>query len=96
MNDGSSLSHTKWDCKYHLVWIPKCRRKVLFGQLRKYLGPVFRELAQQRESVVLEGCICLDHVHAHIDPDRSKRQVELFYQIVQFPNPVHKRSNTGS
>jgi REP-associated tyrosine transposase len=45
MNDFQSLSHTVWDCKYHLVWIPKCRRKVLYGQLKKQLGSVFHELA---------------------------------------------------
>ena len=48
MNDFRSLSHTTWDCKYHLIWIPKYRKKVLFGSLRKYLG-VFRELALQRD-----------------------------------------------
>jgi putative transposase len=48
MNDCQSLSHTVWDCKYHLVWIPKCRRKVLYGQLRTHLGSVFHELAIQR------------------------------------------------
>ncbi|MBW2084175.1 MAG: transposase, partial [Deltaproteobacteria bacterium] len=41
MRDIQSLSHTTWDCKYHLVWIPKCRKKVLYGELRKYLGEVF-------------------------------------------------------
>ena len=50
-----SLKHTKWDCKYHIVWIPKYRKKVLYGQLRKYLGEVIRELAQQKESKVWEG-----------------------------------------
>ena len=66
MDDGWSLSHTKWDCKYHIVWIPKCRRKVLFGKLRKDLGQVFRSLARQRECEVLEGHLCLDHVHVYI------------------------------
>ena len=45
-----SLSHTKWDCKYHVVFIPKCRRKTLYGELRKYMGEVFRKLAAQKES----------------------------------------------
>ncbi len=57
MNDVTSLSHTRWECKYHVVWIPKGRRKVLFGQLRKNLGEVFHELARQKESKVLEGSI---------------------------------------
>ena len=55
MNNINSLSHSKWECKYHVVWIPKCRRKPLFGQLRKYLGEVFHDLARQKESKILEG-----------------------------------------
>jgi putative transposase len=43
MDETESLSHTKWDCKYHVVFIPKCRRKALYGQLRRNLGEVFRE-----------------------------------------------------
>jgi putative transposase len=66
MNDVTSLSHTRWECKYHVVWIPKCRRKVLFGQLRKNLGEVFHELARQKESKVLEGHLQPDHVHMMI------------------------------
>ena len=58
-----SLKHTKWDCKYHIVWIPKYRRKVLYGDLRKYLGEVLSDLAQQKESKVLEGHFMSDHVH---------------------------------
>ena len=63
MNNIQSLSHAKWDCKFHVVWIPKCRRKVLYGQLRKNLGEVFHELARQKESKVLEGHLQPDHVH---------------------------------
>jgi putative transposase len=63
MNDFQSLSHTTWDCKYHLVWIPKYRKKVIYGQLRKYLGEVFRELALRKESKVIEGHLIGDHVH---------------------------------
>ncbi|MCJ2163037.1 MULTISPECIES: IS200/IS605 family transposase [unclassified Pseudodesulfovibrio] len=66
MKCNSSLCHTKWDCKYHIVWIPKYRRKVLFGKLRNYLGDVFHKLAAQRESKILEGHLCVDHVHMYI------------------------------
>lgn len=66
MNNVQSLCHSVWDCKYHVVWIPKCRRKVLFGRLRKYLGEVIRELARQKESQVLEGHLCPDHVHVYL------------------------------
>ena len=63
MNDYQSLSHTKWACKYPVVFIPKYRRKVLYGQLRSHLGEVFRELARQKESAIEEGHLQPDHVH---------------------------------
>jgi putative transposase len=63
MERYESLHHTKWDCKYHLVWIPKYRRKVLYGQIRKELGPILRELGLQKESKVVEGGLKGDHVH---------------------------------
>ena len=66
MNDVLSVSHAVWECKYHIVWIPKYRRKVFYGQLRKHLGEVFRELARQRESRVEEGHLMADHVHMFI------------------------------
>lgn len=77
MNDASSLNHTRWECKYHIIWIPKYRKKVLFGQLRKYLGQVFRDLARSRESEVIEGHLSLDHVHIliSIPPKYSVAQV---------------------
>ena len=58
-----SLSHSKWDCRYHIVFIPKCRKKELYGKIRKFLGPVFHELAGQRGSEILEGHMVQDHVH---------------------------------
>ena len=66
MNNIQSLCHSVWDCKYHIVWIPKCCRKVLYGRIRQDLGEVIRELARQRESVVLEGHLCSDHIHVYI------------------------------
>jgi len=58
-----NLKHTKWECKYHVVFIPKYRRKVMYGQIRQELGPIMRELAQQKESEVEEGHLRADHVH---------------------------------
>ena len=66
MDEFQSLSHTKWDCKYHVVFIPKCRRRTLYAQLRKDLGEVFRRLASQRESRIEEGHLMCDHVHMMI------------------------------
>ena len=66
MDEFESLSHTKWDCKYHVVFIPKCRRKSLYVQLRVHLGELFRRLAAQRDSRIEEGHLLLDHVHMMI------------------------------
>ncbi len=63
MKEYQSLSHTRWDCKYHVVFIPKRRKKAMFGVLRKHLGEMFRELAQHKESEVVEGHLMPDHVH---------------------------------
>lgn len=61
-----SLSHSKWDCKYHIVFVPKGRKKVLYGKIRKFLGPVLRELSNQRECKIIEGHMVQDHVHMMI------------------------------
>lgn len=66
MDKIESLNHTKWDCKYHVVFIPKFRRKILYGELRKHLGDVFRTLAQHKESRIEEGHLQPDHVHMMI------------------------------
>ena len=63
MKDYKSLCHTRWDCKYHVVFIPKRRKKKIYGLLRKHLGEIFHELAHQKESSVEEGHLHQDHVH---------------------------------
>lgn len=63
MDDNQSLNHTKWECKYHVVFIPKYRRKALYAELRRHLGLVFRTLTEQKESRVEEGHLMADHVH---------------------------------
>lgn len=63
MNEYESLSHSVWDCKYHVVWIPKYRKKVLYGQLRAHMGDIIRELARQKECRVEEGHLMSDHIH---------------------------------
>ena len=77
MNNVQCLSHTKWDCKYHVVWIPKYRRKMLYGELRKNLGEVLHELARQKESKIEEGHLQEDHIHMliSIPPKYSVAQV---------------------
>ena len=63
MRDYKSLSHTRWDCKYHVVFIPKKRQKLIYGDLRKYLGEIFHDLAKRRGIVIEEGHLMRDHVH---------------------------------
>ena len=63
MRDYKSLAHTKWDCKYHVVFIPKYRKKVIYGDLRKHMGEIFHELAGYRECQIEEGHLMGDHVH---------------------------------
>ena len=80
MDEIESLSHSKWECKYHVVFIPKCRRRTLYGQLRRHLGEVFHRLARQKESSILEGHLMLDHVHMliSIPPKYAVSQVVGF------------------
>jgi putative transposase len=63
MDDYKSLSHSVWDCKFHVVFIPKYRKKVVYGESRRELGKVFRTLARQKECEVEEGHLMPDHVH---------------------------------
>ncbi len=63
MKDIGSLSHTQWECKYHVVFIPKYRRKAMYKELRQYLGNLFDDWARQKECRIIEGHLCLDHVH---------------------------------
>jgi REP element-mobilizing transposase RayT len=80
MDEHQSLSHTVWDCKYHVVFIPKCRRRTLYLELRKHLGEVFRKLAVQKEAKIEEGHLMPDHVHMMISipPKYSVSQVVGF------------------
>ena len=63
MDESESLSHSQWECKYHVVFIPKCRRRTLYEHLRRHLGEVFDKLAKQKESRLEEGHLMADHVH---------------------------------
>ena len=80
MPDIETLSHTTWDCKYHVVFIPKYRRKALYHELRRHLGEVFRALAEQKECRIAEGHLMGDHVHRllSIPPKYSVAQVVGF------------------
>ena len=80
MNDYQNLKHTKWECKYHVIFIPKYRKKTIYGQLREELTSVLKELARQRESRIEEGHLMKDHVHMllSVPPKYSVAQVVGF------------------
>jgi putative transposase len=77
MDNAESLSNTRWECKYHAVFIPKYRRKTLYFELRRQLGELFRKLAERKESEIEEGHLLADHVHMliAIPPKYSVSQV---------------------
>jgi putative transposase len=63
MHDWASLSHVRWECKYHVVITPKYRKKVVYGRLRRQIGPILRELCRQKGVEMLEGHSMADHIH---------------------------------
>jgi putative transposase len=75
-----SLSHTQWECKYHVIFLPKYRRKVLYGEVKRYLGEIFHELVKRKESKILQGHLHKDHVHIlmEIPPKYSVSEVVGF------------------
>ena len=80
MITSESLKHTKWECKYHVVWIPKYRKKSLYKELRRHLVELLKDLASQKECKILEGHLVSDHVHIllSIPPKYSVSQVVGF------------------
>jgi putative transposase len=63
MTEFQSLAHSKWDCKYHVVFVPKCRKKILYGRIRTFLIPQFKELARQKDCNIIKSNMVQDHVH---------------------------------
>ena len=61
--DSKSLSHTKWKCQYHIVFIPKYRKKVLFGQIRNDVREIIQALCKYKSIEIISGAVCIDHVH---------------------------------
>jgi len=95
MSDYRSLSHAKWECKYHVVFIPKYRNKAIYGELRKDLGKVFRTLAEQRESSIEEGHLMPDHVHIMISIP-PKHAVAQVVGCIKGKSAIHRaRTYTG-
>ncbi len=63
MNDNKSLAHTKWNCKYHIVFAPKYRRKIIFGEKKAEIGRILRELCNWKQVNIIEAEVCIDHIH---------------------------------
>ena len=99
MDEFESLNYSKWECKYHVVFIPKCRRRTLYEELKKYLGEVFRKLAIQKESRIEKGHLMPDHVHMLITiPQKyAVSQVIGFIKArVRYTLPVSTESGNGT
>ena len=62
-NDSESLSHTKWNCKYHIVFAPKFRRQVIYGQIKADIGKILRQLCESKKVEIIEAEACPDHIH---------------------------------
>ena len=76
MNDNKSLSHSKWNCKYHIVFAPKYRRMAIYGQIRVDIGKILRKLCEQKSVEIIEAETCPDHIHmlVSIPPNLSVAQ----------------------
>ena len=84
MSEYSSLCHSKWECKYHIIFIPKYRRKSLYGRLRVRLREILHDLASQRGCQIVEGHLCIDHVHMliRIPPKYPVSQIVGFLSAI--------------
>ena len=67
MNDTNSLAHTKWNCKYHIVFAPKYRRKILYGEMKAEIGKILRELCDWKQIKIVEAEVCPDHIHMLVE-----------------------------
>ncbi len=94
MNDINSLSHTRWNCKYHIVFAPKYRRKVFYKEKRREVGKILRELCEWKKIKIVEAEVCPDHVHMllEIPPKYSVSSFVGFLKREEQPNAVRKVS----
>ena len=90
MDEYDSLSHSKWECKYHVVFIPKYRRKKLYKELRQHLGEVFKRLAEQKESTVVGGATSRPTMFTSDAGSLHKRQQQLEEKLELVPQTNKK------
>ena len=86
MNDNNSLAHTKWNCKYHIVFAPKYRRQVIYGKIKQSIGKILRELCERKGVTILEAEACPDHIHMLVS-------VPPKYSISQFMGYLKGKSS---
>ena len=84
--DEKSLSHTSWNCKYHIVLVPKYRRKVIYGKLRKDIGEILRKLCEQKNAEIIEAEACVDHIHMLVS-------IPPYISIAQFMGYIKGKSS---
>ena len=85
MNDTNSLSHTKWNCKYHIVFAPKYRRKVFYGEKRREIGKILRQLCEWKKVTIVEAEVCPDHVHMLLEiPPKIAVSSFVGYHLLTF------------
>ena len=96
---SNKLSHSKWECKYHIIWIPKYRRKVIYGKLRKEIGIILRRLCEYKGIEIIEGKACVNHIHIclSIPPKYSVSSIVGYLKgksaIIIFEKFSHLRKN---
>lgn len=92
MNVKRSLSHTSWNCKYHVVFAPKYRRQIIYGKLREDIGKILRELCSWKEVTIIEAELCNDHVHMLIEIP-PKTSVSSFMGFLKWKSSIliHER-----
>src|SRR5512137_2975345 len=91
MREWQSLSHVKWECKYHVVIVPKYRKKVLFGRVRFEVGKIIRQLCRQKEVELIEGQACPDHIHLVLNvPPKNRISIVIWYLKVKSVIQVYR------
>ena len=64
--DNQSIQHTRWNCTYHIVYIPKYRRKIMFGEVKKEIRDIIKKLCEMKGVQIIEGKVCIDHIHIYV------------------------------
>ncbi|MDF8321061.1 IS200/IS605 family transposase [Serratia nevei] len=82
MGDEKSLAHTRWNCKYHVVFAPKYRRQVFYGEKRRVVGEILRKLCEWKNVNIIEAECCVDHIHMLLEI--RKRRLSTVWQILKF------------